>query len=325
MFNHNEMNSFKIVVVGNERAGKSALIRRIVGEEFYSNYRCTIGVDFFRFQRESIAFHIWDIGGYEKFGSMLKIYYRDTSAFIYVLDSTKEAEENKKIFQEFNTGITLKGSTSGCLQLIVFNKSDDKGSKLSKDYISEFDIFNIPTIICSAKTNEGSDEVKDKCFNYFNESIPIKKPEEESLVSDIESYSKILNKKHSQIAKNKSIALEAIAKVCRDGGMGQRQGQANREESLSREQIAKIKEIIRDQKEIISQHRHWSVFNCFFYLIGSINPTVLERRVTSHGRVTELDNYLNTRACKQFCVSAVSGEPTLEFDSESIHSGSPIM
>ena len=31
------------------------------------------------------------------------------------------------------------------------------------------------------------------------------------------------------------------------------------------------------------------------------------------------------RACKSFCVNAVLGESILEFDSESIHSGSPIM
>jgi hypothetical protein len=39
-----------------------------------------------------------------------------------------------------------------------------------------------------------------------------------------------------------------------------------------------------------------------------------------------LSNYvLPKRACKPFCVNAVSGESALEFDSESIHSGSPIM
>ncbi len=36
-------------------------------------------------------------------------------------------------------------------------------------------------------------------------------------------------------------------------------------------------------------------------------------------------NFGDTRACKPFCVNAELGESALEFDSESIHSSSPVM
>lgn len=113
------------------------------------------------------------------------------------------------------------------------------------------------------------------------------KTEEESLLSEIESYIEILRKEPFQIAKNKATALEAIVKACRDRGMGQSQILT----FLSIAKIAGIKRIIRDEREIIRQYRGGSVLNCFFNLIGV-------DRVKSNRLVTKLDDYLNTESFK---------------------------
>ena len=283
---HNNKYECKVIIVGERRAGKTALIQRMIGSEFLSNYQPTIGVNFVSLQRESITLDIGDLAGAERYNS------QGYAIVIYALDSTKDAEENKRIFREFNKEITSRDSISDRLQLIIFTKIDDKDSKISKDYINEFDAFNIPSMGCSAKTTEGIAEIIDKCFHF--KLISEKKAEEESLLSEIESYGKILIKEHSQIAKNKATALEAIAKACRDRGMGQCQMQT----SLSIAKIVGIKRIIRDERETIGQHRHWPMFNRFFNLISAISAPVLKYRVKSNRRVTKLDDYLNTESLR---------------------------
>lgn len=282
----------KVIVVGEREAGKTALIQRMIGGRFLSDYLSTIGIRFASLRRESIILDIWDLSGAERYKSLRPYQSKGYAIIIYVLDSTKEAEENKRIFREFNKEITSKDSLSNRLQLIAFTRSDDGNSKLSKDYINEFDTFNVSSIVCSAKTKEGIAELTDKCFNF--KLISIKKAEEELLVSKIERYSKILSKKNSQIAKDKATALNTIAKACRDRGMGQHQMQS----SLSIDKIAGINRIIRYEKETIRQHRHWSVFNCFFNVIDAVSSSVLEHRVESNRLVTKLDNYLKTESLR---------------------------
>jgi Ras-related protein Rab-7L1 len=286
MPNHNN-NKCKIILVGNLRVGKTSLVRRIIGLGFSYNYEPTIVYDLALLQKGSIRLHLWELSSDEKFTTITKLYYKSASIIIYALDSTKDTEENKRIFLEFKEEISSILPISDCFQMIVFTKSDDKDSKLSQDYLKEFDTFNVPTIVCSAKENKGITEVKDTLFN-FSQFSPIKKSEEESLISAIERHSKTLSKKHSQLSKNKSTALEAIAKACRDGGMGQHRSQTNIR-CLSIGQIPKIKEIIGEKKEIVGQHRHWSIFNWFFNLL---DLSFLEHRVTSNELVNKLDAYL---------------------------------
>jgi len=35
-----------LIIIGNPGVGKSSLLTRVCGGEFYDNYQCTIGVDF---------------------------------------------------------------------------------------------------------------------------------------------------------------------------------------------------------------------------------------------------------------------------------------
>lgn len=270
----------RVIIAGNVEAGKTALMNRLVDKEFHLNYVPTMGVDFFLFTKKPVKFHIWDLSGEVRFRYIRKAYYKQASLVVYVLDSTKDVEENKRIFQEFNSEIKSEVSISNCLQLIVFNKSDDENSKLSQAYIKAFNVVNVPSIVCSAKTGEGVDKIREY-FNDLSGLVSI----EELLLSKIEEYSKKLSKKHSQIAKNKSAVLEAIASACRSGGMGKG--------SLSAGQIVEIKGIIKNAKETLSQHRHWSVFNCFFNLI---NSSVLESRIKSRKLVTNLDDCLNMQS-----------------------------
>ncbi|WP_281421172.1 GTP-binding protein [Rickettsiella endosymbiont of Dermanyssus gallinae] len=156
-----------------------------------------MGIDFFLLKKRNIKFHLWDLAGAARFSFIRKAYYKQASSAVYVLDATKDVEENKRIFQEFNREIKSEIFIPNACQLIVFNKSDAENSKLSQDYINEFAIFNVPYVICSAKTNEGVAEIKDTNFNYVSGLVSTKEAEEELLLSEIEKYSKCLRKKHT--------------------------------------------------------------------------------------------------------------------------------
>lgn len=280
-------NECKIILVGNLGVGKTSLLKRLIGMIFSYNYEPTIGCDLFLLQKESIRFQIRELSGDEKFKFLRKLFYESASIIIYALDSTKDTEENKRIVWKFKEEISSVFPISNCFQMIVFTKSDDKDSMLSQDYLKEFNTFNVPITVCSSKENRGVTKIKDILFN-FNQFSPIKKMEEESLISAIERHSKTLSNKHSQLSKNKSTALEAIAKACREGGMGHQQSQTN-VRCVSVEQVSKIKEIIGEKKEIVARHRHWSIFNWFFDLL---DPSFLEHRVTSNRLMNKLDVYL---------------------------------
>lgn len=103
-----------------------------------------------------------------------------------------------------------------------------------------------------------------------------------SLISKIEKYSNALSNQWIQndIAKKKS---ESLMKIVTTYKASTSDGQI-----LSEAQIVSIRDAIHQEKEILRQHRHWP--NCFFTFF---KESTLESRVTSHQKVTALDNYLN--------------------------------
>ena len=298
---------FATVVLGDAKVGKSELVNRLRGsKEFNDNYVPTIGFKSFICRsfidnKGSMTFHILDLPGnlsFEEIRNRCRLCDYKSILFVYALDTTEDANKNKKILQDYQTEISKVYSPSNYIQLIVFTKSDDKNSNLSQDhdlnqdYLKEFNSVKFPIFVSSAK--EGTIFEISKTFPEFcsdQSSTTATKEKEESLVSAIEDYSKRLSKKNSQLAKSKSTALEAIAKVCRDVGVGQHPGQPN-PGYLSEEQIFKIKKVILENKTIISQHRHSSCFNWFF---NRFDASRLAKRVTSNELVEKLDTYLNIR------------------------------
>lgn len=283
--------AFKVILVGNQKVGKSVLLNYLRGDSFNEMYVQTIGVDFAVLRRDPIKFLIWDIAGDEKFKRITPAYYRSADIIIYALDSTEAVDKNKIILKNFQKEISAVCPVSNCFNIIVFTKSDHNDSKISEFYLKKFDSFKVPIIVSSAKENKGLSEINERLSEFSQLLITTKTimKKAESLVSAIENYSKSLNKKDSQLAKNKSTALEAIAKVCRDGGMGLPSDQSN-VRFLSLDQISEIQKVIKENKAIITQHRHSSCFNWFFNLF---TPSRLARRITSNELVNKLEAYLD--------------------------------
>ena len=95
----------KVLLVGHEGTGKSALLLRATDDVFTESYLSTIGVDFrvktFDFPNGSIKLQIWDTAGQERFKTITTAYYRGSSSFGIVFDITnRESFEKVEEFYE---------------------------------------------------------------------------------------------------------------------------------------------------------------------------------------------------------------------------------
>ena len=87
---------FKIVIVGSQGVGKSAIFLRFSDNYYFENYTATIGVDFkFRtleVDHSQCKLQIWDTAGQERFKTITSAYYKGSHAIIIVYDlSNKES------------------------------------------------------------------------------------------------------------------------------------------------------------------------------------------------------------------------------------------
>ena len=61
---------FKVLIIGDQKAGKSCLLRRFVEDSFTDKYISTIGVDFMfkvvTLSGKTIKLQIWDTAGEER-------------------------------------------------------------------------------------------------------------------------------------------------------------------------------------------------------------------------------------------------------------------
>jgi small GTP-binding protein len=86
----------KVVVLGSAGVGKSSIIQRYCKGNFESKAKATIGVDFYekrervRDSSELITLQIWDTAGQEVYRSLNQLYYRGSSAVIFIFDSTSQ-------------------------------------------------------------------------------------------------------------------------------------------------------------------------------------------------------------------------------------------
>ncbi|KAG6494659.1 hypothetical protein ZIOFF_042419 [Zingiber officinale] len=84
---------FKIVMIGDSAVGKSNLLARFARNEFYSNSKSTIGVEFqtqkMLIDEKEIKAQIWDTAGQERFKAVTSAYYRGAVGALLVYDISR--------------------------------------------------------------------------------------------------------------------------------------------------------------------------------------------------------------------------------------------
>ena len=158
-----EIESCKVVIVGESGVGKTSILSQFINDTFQINTESTSGATFSSktvlcSNNNKIKLEIWDTAGQERFRALTKMFYKDAGAAIIVYDITKK-ESFKEIqnywvkqIKEFNDKIIL---------VIVANKSDlieNEGTneEEARKYANQ---INASFIVSSALNKSGIDDI----------------------------------------------------------------------------------------------------------------------------------------------------------------------
>jgi len=148
--------SFKFLVLGEGKIGKTCLIERYVNKTFRENYIATIGMDMrlkrLEINNTEVNISITDTAGEERFRSITKMFYKGADGILVGFDLTEpntleqvnfwieEIEKNKS--REYPISLVLFG-----------NKCDDKENiKVKEENINKIkNKFNLECFKTSAK------------------------------------------------------------------------------------------------------------------------------------------------------------------------------
>ncbi|KAK4273642.1 hypothetical protein QN277_022005 [Acacia crassicarpa] len=121
---------FKIVLIGDSAVGKSNLLARFARDEFYSNSKSTIGVEFqtqkMDIDGKEIKAQIWDTAGQERFRAVTSAYYRGAVGALLVYDISRRQTFDSigRWLNELHTH-----SDMNVVTILVGNKSDLKDAR----------------------------------------------------------------------------------------------------------------------------------------------------------------------------------------------------
>jgi small GTP-binding protein len=149
----------KICLVGEQRVGKTSLVRRCVLNEFDDRYITTLGVrtskkeltlDFAGKGEMQVNLSIWDFMGQEGFRDLLKdAYFVGARGILAVADVTR-----RPTLEALGPWIETVRSIAGTIPLVLaMNKSDLGGAVYSDEEVSRFAAkYGAPFLRTSAKT-----------------------------------------------------------------------------------------------------------------------------------------------------------------------------
>ena len=102
--NNEDIQSCKVVLIGESGVGKTSIINRYISDTFSPVLTATPGASFtnkkifMKDYNQSIKFEIWDTAGQEKYRALAKVFYKNAAVCILVYDITRKNsfEELKK-------------------------------------------------------------------------------------------------------------------------------------------------------------------------------------------------------------------------------------
>ncbi len=122
-----EIESFKVVLIGESGVGKTSIITQFIDQTFTEDCQSTNAGTFSTKsiicdENRDLKFEIWDTAGQERFRALTRMYYKDTNAVILVYDITvkQSFDELKSYWYEQ----IKENSSSESILVIAANKTD---------------------------------------------------------------------------------------------------------------------------------------------------------------------------------------------------------
>ena len=159
------LNEAKILVLGDERVGKTSIVNRLIGREMSENEKSTLGIDIQQHRlKTGVNVNIWDFAGQEITHQTHKFFLSSRSLYLYVLDAQKE-DNDSDVTQWLNT---IKTSAGDSPIIIVVNKSDLNPSYQFDTYRYQQDFNILDVLYVSA---ECTDKIKKEVLPQIEHSI----------------------------------------------------------------------------------------------------------------------------------------------------------
>ncbi len=157
---------YKVCVFGNGGVGKTTLVNRYLTGIFKSEYKVTIGADFFmkklNHAQKQITLQIWDFAGEDKFRFLLPSYAKGASGGIFMYDITRHSSI-LNIYEWLN--VFKEGFDKKEIDIPLIMVGGKLDLNLKRTVSTELAIElarknNIDDIIeCSSKTGENVEEI----------------------------------------------------------------------------------------------------------------------------------------------------------------------
>jgi len=176
-----EVESFKVVLVGESGVGKTSIITQFIDQTFQEDQQSTTGGTFSTKSvvcdnGKTLKFEIWDTAGQERYRALTKMFYKDANAAVLVYDITRK--DSFEEIQNYWSNQIKESSPPGIILAVAANKSDlidheavdeEQARKFAKDlgaiFVSttatQIDPVN-DLFIQIAKKYTGSNEIKIK-------------------------------------------------------------------------------------------------------------------------------------------------------------------
>ncbi|XP_054481806.1 ras-related protein Rab-38b [Anoplopoma fimbria] len=130
---------YKVLVIGDLGVGKTSIIRRYVHQNYSTNYRATIGVDFalkvLNWDSETVRLQLWDIAGQERFGNMTRVYYREAMGAFIVFDVTRSSTFEAVIKWKEDLDSKLMLTNGQSIATVLLANKCDQGRELTSNGI----------------------------------------------------------------------------------------------------------------------------------------------------------------------------------------------
>lgn len=154
--------------MGSFSVGKTSLIKQFVNSLFDDKYHTTVGVKIdkkvIRINETDITFVIWDIAGEDDFSCFRPAYLRGMSAYIIVVDGTREKSLDIALKLHEKSHII----TGGVPVVFALNKCDLEDEWIiTEKQIDQLKVFNYPVVKTSAKTGLSVDNI----FNLLGSQL----------------------------------------------------------------------------------------------------------------------------------------------------------
>ena len=175
--------SFKMILIGNDNVGKSALCNKICKNEFSGEYSPTVGFElkylYFKIKNTSnellLRYQIYDCCGQEIYRSLITNFYKDTKFFLLAYDVTNE--ESFKNIENWVNGVNLNKTEKHIHFVLIGTKIDLENERtVSKEDGENFaKKKGMKFVEVSAKTGDGIKDLEDILAKIIYKEIKKKK------------------------------------------------------------------------------------------------------------------------------------------------------